>query len=93
MIICPFDRLVVKRADAETKSPGGIIIPDKVNAKHPPRRGTVVHVGDGCKYVKIGDMVIFDGEAAFYDGIPTGDGDVEEFVFLKEADILAIDRG
>jgi co-chaperonin GroES (HSP10) len=93
MIICPFDRLVVKREEMETKSPGGIIIPDKVKSKHPPRRGMVEHAGDCCKYVKVGDTVIFDEHEALFDGIPDGEGGIVEMVFLKETDVLAIQRG
>jgi chaperonin GroES len=92
MLICPFDRLIVKRHEMDNKTPGGIIIPDRVKSKHPPRRGDVVDVGDQCKYVKVGDMVVFDDAAAYYDGIPNDLGGVEEFVFLEEKNILAIER-
>lgn len=93
MIICPFDRLVVRREEMETKSPGGIIIPDKVKTKHPPRRGVVEYKGDQCKYVEVRDIVVFDEKEACFDGIPDGNGGVVEMVFVKETDVLAIQRG
>ena len=40
------DRVVVKRADAETKSAGGIIIPDTAGEK--PSQGEVIAVGPGA---------------------------------------------
>jgi len=55
------DRVLVKPADAETKTAGGIIIPD--SAKEKPQRGTVVAVGPGKKdeptTVKAGDTVLY----------------------------------
>ena len=41
------DRVVVKRADAETKSSGGIIIPDTAGEK--PQQGEVISVGPGAR--------------------------------------------
>ncbi|HAV33539.1 MAG TPA: co-chaperone GroES, partial [Planctomycetaceae bacterium] len=39
------DRVVLKRAEAESKTAGGILLPDA--AKNKPQRGEVVSVGDG----------------------------------------------
>ena len=39
------DRVIIQRLDAETKSPGGIVIPDSAAEK--PIRGKVVAVGKG----------------------------------------------
>ena len=44
-IIPLHDRILVKRLDSETKTTGGIIIPD--NAKEKPMEGTIVAVGNG----------------------------------------------
>lgn len=41
------DRVVVRRIDAETKSAGGIIIPD--TAKEKPQQGEVIAVGPGTR--------------------------------------------
>ncbi|MCB1509785.1 MAG: co-chaperone GroES, partial [Hyphomicrobiaceae bacterium] len=60
------DRVVVKRVDSETKSAGGIIIPDTAAEK--PQEGKVVAVGPGARGedgkvvaldVKVGDRVLF----------------------------------
>ena len=41
------DRVIVKRLDAESSSPSGIVIAD--SAKERPQKGTVVAVGPGKK--------------------------------------------
>ena len=60
------NRIVVRRADSETVTPGGLIIPD--NAKEKPLEGTVVSVGAGKRLadgslvaldVKEGDRILF----------------------------------
>ena len=85
------DRVVLKRAEAEEKTAGGIVLPDA--AKDKPQRGEVVAVGDGHVKddgtkvpltVKEGDQVIFSSYAG--DEITIGD---EEMLLLRESDILA----
>ena len=86
------DRLIVKRLEEETKSKGGIIIPD--SAKEKPQEGEVLAVGngkildDGKKQpldVKVGDRVLFSK----YSGTDIKvDGD--EYLILKEDDIQAV---
>jgi chaperonin GroES len=86
------DRVLVLRVEKETKSAGGIIIPD--TAKEKPQEGKVVAVGPG-KYgddgkrmpmeVKAGDKVLFSkysGTDIKIDGV--------EHVFMKQDDILSI---
>ena len=55
------DRILVKRIEAEEKTPGGIIIPD--TAKEKPQRGTVMAAGPGKKdepmSVKAGDTILY----------------------------------
>jgi len=81
------DRVVVKPAAAETKSAGGIIIPDTVKEK--PQRGTIVAVGAGKKdepmTVKVGDTVLYGkyaGTEFEFDGV--------EYLIMRESDIVAI---
>lgn len=81
------DRVVIKAAAAETKSAGGIIIPD--TAKEKPQRGTVVAVGAGKKdeplTVKAGDTVLYGkyaGQEFEYEG--------KEYLIMRESDIVAI---
>lgn len=81
------DRVIVKPAAAETKTAGGIIIPD--TAKEKPQRGVVIAAGPGKKdepvTVKVGDNVLYGK----YAGTElTLDG--EELLIMRESDILAI---
>jgi chaperonin GroES len=86
------DRILVKRMEEETKTKGGIIIPD--TAKEKPQRGEVIAVGpgkmgdDGKRMpldVKAGDKVLFSkyaGTEIKVDGV--------EHIFMKEDDLLGI---
>lgn len=81
------DRVVVKAAEAETKTAGGIIIPD--SAKEKPQKGTVVAVGPGKKdeptSVKVGDSILYGK----YSGTEiTIEG--TEYLIMRESDIYAI---
>jgi len=90
------DRILVKRADkADTKSPGGIIIPDTAT-KEKSKMGVVVAVGAGRisdegklipTAVKVGVKVIFN--AGWDNEVDMGEKD-EEYFLVKESDILAI---
>jgi len=89
-----YDRIIVKRLEAETKTAGGIIIPD--SAKEKPIEGTVVAIGEGSidsngkripLTVKSGDIVLFakwGGTEVKIDGT--------EYLIMKENDILAIKK-
>jgi len=86
------DRVVVKRAEAESKTAGGIVLPDA--AKDKPQRGEVLAVGEGhtksngmkaALTVKAGDQVIFSSYAG--DELKVGD---ENYLLMRESDILAI---
>ena len=86
------DRAIVKRLEAETKSTGGIIIPD--NAAEKPSKGKVIAVGPGkalkggkhrALTVKVGDTVLFGK----YSGTEYKEG-VDEFVVLREEDIIGV---
>jgi len=86
------DRVLVKRLDAEEKTKGGIVLPD--TAKEKPQKGEVISVGKGrvlesgkveTLEVKKGDKVLFGryaGNEITYKE--------EEYLILKEEDILAI---
>ena len=86
------DRVLVQRTDEEETTAGGIIIPD--SAKEKPQEGLVVGCGRGKPRddggitpldVKQGDRVMFGKYAG---NEVTLDG--EEYVILREEDILAI---
>jgi chaperonin GroES len=86
------DKVIVKRVEAETKTKGGIVLPD--TAKEKPKRGKVLAVGEGRRTdkgelvkpsVKVGDEVIF---SSFAGSEITVDGD--ELLIMGQDDILAI---
>src|SRR5690606_35629003 len=87
-----FDRVVVKRLDAEQKTAGGIIIPD--SAKEKPMEGLVVAVGPG-KRNDAGDLIALDvseGDKVLF-GKYAGSEiklDGEDHVILREDEILGV---
>ena len=93
MSITPIhDRILVKPLDPETVTKSGIVIPD--NAQEKPAKGTVIRVGrgrllDNGEYasleVKEHDVVLYGKYAGTQVKI-----EGEEFIVLKEEDILVI---
>ncbi|MBZ9657356.1 co-chaperone GroES [Phyllobacterium lublinensis] len=86
------DRVVIRRAEGDIKSKGGIIIPD--NAKEQPQEGTVLAVGPGSRD-ESGKLIALDvkaGETVFFgkwSGAPIKiDG--EDLLIMKETDIMGI---
>ncbi len=86
------DRVLVKRSVEETKTAGGILIPD--NAKEKPVEGVVIAVGNGKVLpngtvrtldVKAGDTVLFGKYAGTEIKV-----DTEELIILREDDVLGI---
>jgi chaperonin GroES len=86
------DRVLVRRIEGETKTAGGIIIPD--TAKEKPQEGEVIAAGSGARDeqgkvhpldVKVGDRILFgkwSGTEVKVDG--------EELLIMKESDILGV---
>ncbi|WP_102961490.1 co-chaperone GroES [Mangrovicella endophytica] len=86
------DRVVVRRVESETKTAGGIIIPD--TAKEKPQEGEIVAVGAGARDeqgrvqpldVKAGDRILFgkwSGTEVKING--------EDLLIMKESDIMGI---
>jgi len=86
------DRVLVKRLDSDTKSAGGIIIPDTAQEK--PMEGKVISVGAGTRGddgkvhkldVKKGDRILFgkwSGTEVKVDG--------DDLLIMKESDIMGI---
>ncbi len=86
------DRILVKRVEEETKTKGGIIIPD--TAKEKPAEGKVIAVGNGKVgddgkrvplELKVGDQVLFGKYAGTEVKI-----DGEEHLIMREDDILGV---
>ena len=86
------DRVLVKRAEAEEKTAGGILLPE--SAKDKPKEGKIVSIGEGRLLddgkrstfsVKTGDRILFSayaGTEVSYDGT--------EYLIMREDDILGI---
>lgn len=86
------DRVLVKRAEPETKTAGGIILPDTAEEK--PMEGEVIAVGTGHVNdngdvrpldVKSGDKVIFSKWAGTEINV-----DGQDLMVMKESDIIGI---
>ena len=86
------DRVVVRRIESDTKTAGGIIIPDTAAEK--PQEGEVIAVGPGARDaggkvqpmdVKAGDKILFgkwSGTEVKIDG--------EELLIMNESDIMGV---
>jgi chaperonin GroES len=86
------DRVLIKRVDSESKTSGGIIIPDTAAEK--PQQGEVIAVGPGSRDeagklvpidLKKGDKVLFgkwSGTEVKIDG--------DELIIMKESDIMGV---
>ena len=89
------DRVVIRRAEGDIKSKGGIIIPD--TAKEKPQEGEVIAVGPGSRDengklmpldVKAGDLILFgkwSGTEVKIDG--------EDLLIMKESDVMGVIEG
>ncbi len=86
------DKVLVQRLEAQTKTTGGIVLPD--SAKEKPQRGKIISIGDGKVLddgtvqklqVKKGDMVLFTSYAGTEVKI-----DGQEYLIMSESDIMAV---
>ncbi|GLV38763.1 uncharacterized protein CBL_05761 [Carabus blaptoides fortunei] len=86
------DRVLIQRAEAVTKTKGGIVIPEKAQAK--VLKGTVIAVGPGGRNnngehvpmsIKVGDTVLLPE----YGGTKVELEQDKEFHLFRESDILA----
>ncbi|KAF7994732.1 hypothetical protein HCN44_004204 [Aphidius gifuensis] len=86
------DRVLVQRAEAITKTKGGIIIPENAQAK--VLKATVIATGPGARNqqgehvplsVKVGDTVLLPE----YGGTKVNLEEDKEFHLFRESDILA----
>jgi chaperonin GroES len=89
------DRIIVERLEEETKTAGGLIIPD--TAKEKPQQGKIIAVGKGKKTedgkvlpldVKVGDKILF-GKYAGTEIKLEG----KEFLMMREEDVLGVIEG
>ena len=86
------DKVLVERVEAESKTAGGIVLPD--TAKEKPQKGKVVSVGEGKRLedgtrrevqVKKGDLVLFTSYAGTEIKV-----DGKEYLIMDESDIMAV---
>lgn len=86
------DKVIVQRVEAESKTAGGIVLPD--SAKEKPHRGKIIAVGDGKLLddgtrapvsVKKDQQVLFTSYAGTEVKI-----DGKEYLIMDESDIMAI---
>jgi chaperonin GroES len=86
------DRVVVRRIEADTKTAGGIIIPDSAQEK--PQQGEIVAVGPGGRHeagklipidLKVGDKVLFGKWSGTEVKL-----DAQELLIMKESDIMGV---
>ena len=86
------DKVLVKRLEAESKTRGGIVLPD--SAKEKPKEGKVIAVGSGRMLkdgtrapftVKKNDRILFSSYAGTE---VTVEG--EEYILMSEDDVLAV---
>ena len=87
------DRIIVKPLEAESKTQGGIVLPDTVKEK--PQEGEIVAAGKGkmldtgtvqALEVKVGDKVLYGK----YSGTEIKTKEGEELLIMREDDVLAI---
>jgi len=86
------DRILVKRIEEETKTKGGIIIPD--TAKEKPQEGKVIAVGKGrvLDDGKLQDLAVRKGDKILFSKYACSEIklDGEEHIIIREDDVLAI---
>ena len=81
------DRVLIEPAPAETKTVGGIIIPD--TAKEKPLKGTVVAVGQGTKDE---EMILKEGDTVLYGKYAGTELEHEgtKYLIMRQSDVVAV---
>ena len=86
------DRLIVKRTDSETKSAGGIIIPD--SAKEKPLEGVIRAAGPGKSNDRgdVSPLAVQEGNRILFGKYAGTEIKIqgEDLLILREDDVLAI---
>lgn len=86
------DKIIVERIEPESKTKGGIVLPD--TAKEKPKEGKIIAIGEGklldngsrvAPSVKVGEKIIFSSFAGSEVKI-----DNKEYLIMNEEDILAV---
>ena len=90
------DKVLVQRVEAETKTAGGIVLPD--SAKEKPQKGKIIAVGEGKilddgsrqkPQVKKGDLVLFSNND-YTNPVSEIKIDGKEYLIMKESNIMSV---
>ena len=81
------DRVLIEPAPAETKTVGGIILPD--TAKEKPLQGTIVAVGKGTKDE---EMILKEGDTVLYGKYAGTELEFEgkKYLIMRQSDVVAV---
>ena len=81
------DRVLIEPKEAETKTAGGLFIPD--TAKEKPQQGVVVAVGNGKKdepmELTVGDTVLYGKYAGTEISV-----DGKNYLIMRQSDVVAV---
>ncbi|MDH3588636.1 MAG: co-chaperone GroES [Gammaproteobacteria bacterium] len=86
------DRVIVRRLEEETKSPGGIVIPDTAAEK--PSRGEIIAIGNG-KVLENGDvrpLALKKGDKVLFGKYSGTEVKIEgeDILVMREDDVMAV---
>ncbi len=86
------DKVIVARIEAESKTAGGIVLPD--SAKEKPQRGKIIAVGEG-KMLNTGkrsEMTVKKGQEVLFTSYAGSEVKIDgkEYLIMDESDIMAI---
>ena len=79
-----FDKVLIKRPEEFSETPGGLIIPETSREK--AMNGEVVSIGADVKHVKIGDTIMFRK----YAGTDITFNDENQYLIISEQDVLGV---
>ncbi|HML74243.1 MAG: co-chaperone GroES [Sedimentisphaerales bacterium] len=86
------DKVIVQRIEAESKTAGGIVLPD--SAKEKPQRGKIIAVGEGklLDNGKRGEMSVKKGQEVLFTSYAGTEVKIDgkEYLIMDESDIMAI---
>jgi len=86
------DKVIVQRTEAQSKTAGGIVLPD--SAKEKPQRGKVIAVGLGklLDNGKRGEMSVKKGQQVLFTSYAGTEVkmDGKEYLIMDQSDIMAI---
>ena len=89
------DGIVIKQSEAESKTAGGILLPDA--AKEKPQIGEVIAAGPGkiLESGKVKKMEVAVGQKVLYGKYMGHDVEIggEKYIIVRESDVLGIVEG